>query len=275
MVWSSFNFYLKLGQVLGLVPWINLNTFELSENFLYKMYPAILTITIFMHQFLHIISSKDVINVSLVFLACTIGFTSLRSVYLNRAEWRHMCHLLKFINKNKHELVDSIDLGIKPVVIFVLYFLSTLSIRIAAYYNNFGEFDLIVDLLLFVSLTRDCLSIYFLSTLRKGFKILNNHTKYLLNGCLTSDFGNPKLNGTTPALCKNFYEILYEMSLCIKEIFGWMVASSLLMLLVRMILSIQKILNVTVMRRFSAVEILRFILVITSRLVSSEDQSIR
>lgn len=272
---ASYSYHLKLGQILGFIPWINQNSIELSDKIPYKILPAIIAISFLLQQCLQMVFSKDVINVSLLTLACTTSFSSVRSAYINMKEWKKLCQLYKVISKGMKSKLDyTLDIGIQSFMIVIFYSLYLLSIRVVSYYDNIRDFNLFIDLLLFVSQTKDCLTIFILSILTKGFRVVNKHAKYLLYGGGISSVGNSALNGTTPTFCLSLYKKLYEMSICVNEIFGWMVASTLLNYVIRTCLSIQKLLILTKNRNLIDVRALRFGLVFTYRTVSNFIQNI-
>lgn len=264
----AFDFYLKLSQVLGFIPLLNINTFELFDEIPYKIYPAAITIILFVPLYTKISSRKDVIDVSLLSLVFTTGVSSYRTAYINRTEWKNLCQLYKVINKKiTSKCLDSLDLGVKHFIATAIYILHLLSIRLVVYYDKVEEFSLLMDLLWFIKLTKDCLAIYFLSILTKGFKMVNKHSKYVLKEAVISNIRDSIFNGT-PTFCRNLYSNLYEMSVHINNIFGWMMATSWLDCFVRMCLTIQKIINVTTKREPVFSKVFLVILLVTYSTVS-------
>lgn len=269
MMLSVFHFYLKLSQVLGVVPWININTFELFDKIPYKIYPAALTFILSIAPFMRIISSQDIQHISLFVLACATGFTNLQSTYTNRTEWKKFCQLYKVINKQiSPESLDSLDLVVKYFGVMAFYILIFLSIRSVVYYNQIGVFNLFVDLLMFIKLIRDCLTIYFLLMLTKGFKLVSKHSKNLLNEDLENNIGFSIFSRTTPTFCRKLYTNLYEMSLCVNNIFGSIMATNLLIFIIRMNMFFQKIIVSFSEREYLISDIYFVILVSTYNTVS-------
>lgn len=266
----GFDFYLKLSQILGFIPWINLNTFKLLDKIPYKMYPAAITILLLLPHYTKVISPKSVVDISVLTLTFTTGFSRFRSAYINRTEWKKLCQLYKVINKQiRPTFLHSLDLGVKHFVFPAIYILYLLTIRSVLYYNNVEKFNLLVDLLWLIKLTKECLTIYFLSILTKGFKMLNKHSKCLLTEGLISQVGYLIFNGTAQSFCRNLYSKLFEMSVSVNNIFGWMMATSLLDDIARMCLMIQNIINVTTKRTLFLTDVFLVILLITYRTVSN------
>lgn len=108
----------------------------------------------------------------------------------------------------KSKIHYTLDMGIKPFMINTFYALYLLSVRVVSYHGNIGDLNLFVDLLLFISLTKDCLIVFFLSTLSKGFKMVNKHTNYLLDRDVISSAEDSALNGSTPKFCRSLYKSL-------------------------------------------------------------------
>lgn len=270
MMLCGFHFYLKLCQVLGFIPWININTFDLFDKIPYKIYPVAITIILFITPVMRIISSQDIQHISLLILACTTGFTTFQSTYTCRTEWKKLCNLYKVINKKiSPEILESLDMVVKHFVVIVVYILNFLSIRSVVYYNRIGAFNFLVDLLIFIKLIRDCLTIYFLSILTKGFKLVNKLSKYLLKQDLENNIGYSMFSGTTPTFCRKLYTNLYEMSLCVNNIFGWMMATNLLIYIIRMSIFFQNVVNLSTKREYLISDICLVILVFTYNTVSN------
>lgn len=266
MALSSFHFYFKLSQIFGIVPWINMETLELSNRIASKMYPIVLSMIILIQMCVQFIFSTHVINFSHLILAVTKIISTLDSIYIKRSKWMKFLH---FYGVSNRQIDLTLYIGVRPILILVYYSLYLLVLRILSHSMTFEMSDLLVDLLFYVKLIEDCLAIYVLSILHKGFKTVNRFTRHHLNGILGVNISGSRSSGITPAACKKLYRNLFEISVNTNEIFGCTLGSSLFIFVVRLCLSVQFIINLTTTQKFDNYLVIRFTLVFLYRTVSN------
>lgn len=245
MKWNSYNFLLKIGNICGFIPWINPDNSELVNKMLPRIYPAIITIVIFVN---HVLNSpkffRSVLDWANNLLNFCIIFAILESSYRKRMDWGQLIKHYDQVNKQvKDNFNASLDLGWKPVLIYLTYLTVMIVIRLHSYFENIRDLNFFVDLLLAIKIGVDCNSMMFLAILQKGFRTVNSNAKFIVENYGTIHILPSNLNATTPYHCKKLYENLYNMTICFSRLSEWLLATSLFHLLIVVLLFCQFLLN--------------------------------
>lgn len=269
MVWSGFYFQVRLGQVFGVVPWLNLKTFKPVDKIPYNLCPVIPAAILFLEQLVRLLTSKKVTGIPLLILDFLKIYSLFRSTYIKKKEWKRLLQLYEVINNQiRPRLLGSLDLGYKPVVIIFFYTLLLLSSRILSHHYNPRSYSFFVDLTTCITLIQDSLTIYLSSTLVKGLKILNRQINHLVNEKIVFSVGGKTMNAKAPTFCRNLYSKLYEMSVCINDIFNWLIGSSLILFLIKLCIALQKMIHMISTSQLVTNFVIRFALSFVYRAVS-------
>lgn len=270
MVCGGVHFQIRVGQVFGIVPWADLQSFKIVHKIPYKLCPLIPAAILFGDQLVRLLTSQNMTSIPLLVLALLKIFSIFRSTYIKKKEWKRLLQLYEVINKQINpRLFGSLDLGFKPVLIICFYSLLLLSSRILSHHYNPRSNSFVVDLTACIKLIQDSLTIYFSSILVKGLEILNKQAKRLLNETSILNLGDKRLNATAPTFCRNLYSNLYEMSVYINDIFNWLIASSLIIFLIKLCIALQQMIHRISTSQLATNYVIRFAVSFVYRAVSS------
>lgn len=269
MAWGGFYFQIRLAQVFGLVSWVELEAFELVDKIPYKLCPLIPASILFLEQSMRALTAKSVTKIPPLMLNFLNIFSIFQSTYVKKKEWIRLLQLYEVTNKQIHSRTSgSIYLGGKPFLITFSYMILLLVSRTISHYYSPRRYGLLVDLTLCIELVEDSLVIYLLAMLAKGLKMVNREAKHLLIENVIMNIGDKRMHRSTPAFSRHLYRNIYQMSVCINDIFSWMIASNLISYLIKFCVALQNMIHMISTGQLVTSSVIRFALSFAYRTVS-------
>lgn len=234
MIKNLYEFYIKIGQVTCFIPWSDLQKCQLMETGYVKILPgAVITGILLLFIYQSEAFLKD-FNVSNFFIVFSTLYLCITSVYLNRNSWRKWICLYEKTNQQlKSKLGGSLELGWSSILCPTFYLTSLTIIRIFLHISGHEGDKYVMDIIVYIIITFDVLTIVFLSIIKKGFKILNKNSRRLIsrNGKkmrhIISD-----LETEGAVICKNIFKDLYQLSICFNDLFGWLFVITMMRLII-------------------------------------------
>lgn len=215
-----YNCFLKIGGVLGFVPWMNFTTGEITYKTLSKIYLVAIVIGIYLFYRAYSELSTFIISY-VIFLVLSTMLVFIQSTCVKQKSWMKWTQLyVKTNNELQEKLRETLKPGFKSVLLITFY---TLWLIIMRKDNNAGLERYIEDMVLYMILFSEFLLITFSRILVKGFKIVNKYTKQIhdtTKSRVRLDIAR-NVNSEKAVFCKNLYKNLYAMSTCFNDIFGW------------------------------------------------------
>lgn len=266
--------FLKIAMVVGFVPVTNIDKGELVKNSFLNLYPCTIYIGISLFQLYVLFASKrDMHSAVCAFIAFNISSICIRSVYAERETWKKWIILYDNTNKQlKFTMGENMELGWKFVWIFlafiVLLILDRLSIRNELTDAN----EYIMDITLFMILATEYLATIFLMILVRGLKMLNNYSKKLYIETRWQLNVVDKMNNTKAIYYKNIYRNFYDMSKYFNQLFGWLLTTTYLRLLIVIFSFCPILINLIVHEDLEFSSFIAFFMSVVYRLVSSFQQ---
>lgn len=232
MARDTFYLFLKFGNILGTIPWINLEQNKLVDKKLARCYPFFILIVMIVYYFLSLRTLFEYINFGGLFFLTSTIFVTIQSTCVKRKYWNKWMELYQETRREfRTKFNQPLELGWKPVVMFLFYtalcpVIETIriyielddikNIGVATFFKNFTEFIPTVLLLVITN----------------GFRILNKYVKRLSTDHRTQNVALKNRTISKAILCANMYRNLYELSVCFNNLFGWILATNLLHFLI-------------------------------------------
>lgn len=228
-----FKFFLTIGGIFGLVPWINFEKNQLTDKKMLRAYPAVLAI-VFVTLYMLSLNSilENFFDQQVIIIDFWIIFLPIQSTYSKKKFWNKWIHIFETTNRMiRMKLHKSLELDWKIAVLFTVHIIMQTILEIIRTSDSNRHFRGIPYLRTYskyVKLLVDLLPITFLMIQMKGLKILNKYSEDILRKERTSFISLLNTNRAEIMFCRNLHKHLYDMSICIQEIFGWTLCVSLL-----------------------------------------------
>lgn len=212
---SSFRFFVRVCCISCFVPWISFGKSELI-NKKFAVLTKIFVLVIYALNILWFaVIDMSVYFILVLFLFCVYA----RNICLISTQWNNLFQL--FSNTDtilQNRLNKSLELGQGSTVIFMTYIILMVPSRILAVHFNKSR-NLAQECLFMMMCFAIWFSITCLNMVTAGLKIITKCTKHLHT---RRKWKLSSQSGIDAVLCEKLYTNLYDISVCLNEIFGWL-----------------------------------------------------
>lgn len=225
------NFLIKVGNISGFIPWVNLSKNTLESSVWAKTYSGYVVVFICVTYFIQCLKLQvsELINVSLLYSTL---LTIVSGTFIHRKHWQHWFKFYRICDKMiKGKLNETMEPKWREnwQILASSLILSCLTVgtMVIENTNELGFHILYVTMRLFLYI----LPIFFLMILQKGFKLLNrcseyqNYREHVVNMASEITVNNA-------SFCRILYRNLFSMSVCLNNVFNWVFVTTLLDLLI-------------------------------------------
>lgn len=239
---TTHMFFLRMGNILGFVPWINFERNVLVNKKWTKIYPGLIALAVFLEFGLMTDMHMNSILVATVDTA--IFFTATYGTYSKGKYWQKWIKLYEVTNtKLRMKFDETLDLNWGIILIFLFYATLWPFMQIFHVFDDQKNINWSGILVTNMRVFAECLPILFLTTLSKGFRILNRYSENLNFEDDTRIIVVATKNRTNALLYKNLYKNLANMSACFNELFRWLFATCLVEFLILMTAAMNLLIN--------------------------------
>lgn len=239
---TPHNFILRIGNVLGFVPWINFNKNVLLNKKFTKIYPGLVAMGVFLEFGFKTDSQMNSLLYAIVGFG--IFFTAISGTYTKRKFWQKWIKLFEMADtKLRTKFDETLDVSWGTIVVFLLYATLWPMMQIFHVFDEQENVNWPGILVTNMRVFAECLPILLLNTLSKGFKILNRHSEHLGFEDDTRIIVVANKSRTNASLYKNLYKNLADMSSCFNELFRWLFATCLLEFLILVTAAMNLLIN--------------------------------
>lgn len=194
---NSYKLFLRIGMVCGLVPWFNEKKNSLVDALWAKMYPGVFFVVTLIVRLMY--TNINLNEVLFVTSSSCINFTVVVTVYTKRKYWKKWFKLFRITHtKIKSKFTGSIRLGWYTILKF----------------------------------TTQYLLIVFSEILTKGFEVLNKNCENPHGEIVPGITFVFDIRAINVSVYKGIYRNLYDMSVTLNELFSYLLAMSLLDLVI-------------------------------------------
>lgn len=229
MVNRVYDLLVKVCCICSFVPWINLKNSKLAVQLLSRIYPGIISSSIFVVHCYQIQTEffQTIVEIPSNLLILSTVLVCIHSAYCKRKYWRKWFRLYDITNKKfKITFNESLELGWTSVFVLLGYVLFMMTTRALILSSNSRTDDYYtLDLTLYIKLFIENLLLNFSMTLLKGFKMLNKRTKSMTSNKIIQVIS--VRDDTRAKIYRRQFKNLFEMSVCFNEIFCWLFTASL------------------------------------------------
>lgn len=226
-------FFLKQGVIFGFVPWIDFDKFELVDHIHFKIYHLVIAIIIIVFGVVRISYFEKVTYFLDVFFTINLLGMSTRSIFFKRHVWKKWMKVYHDTNfEIKSKLGLSMEIEWKFIYFFISYIVFFIAVRLILHYYGSGIHIFMSDIILYIIISMEYLSIVILFNLVKGFKILNKYSRILIYDNRLHLEIRAKIYEHKIVFCRKLYENLYQLATYSQELFHLLFSTLLIRLLI-------------------------------------------
>lgn len=226
---TAYSLFVVIGKLFGFIPLLNFTKECLVTKILREIYPDLIVVGIIFK----VITSNGLTLIFFTIIDLFLLFALIIRTYSARKSWEEWMRLYEITNREmKINFGQCLELNWRTILFFLFVGLTPQLVR-TIYMDDDITKGLEILCRYMKQFTR-FVPIIFAKILVKGFKILNEQSHHLYDG---KRFRSLVIE-TNVLLHNRLYKNLFQMSICYKNIFGWLIAGSLFEFLVYMGISL-------------------------------------
>lgn len=228
---TPHNFLLRIGNILGFVPWIDFDKNVLVKKIWTKIYPGLIALGVLLE--FGFMTEVQLNSVLFAIVGSAIFFSAIYGTYTKRSYWQKWIKLYEITNtKMRNIFNETLDLNWGIILVFLLYAMVWPMMQVFHVFDNQRNINWPGMLVTNMRVFAECLPIFLLTTLLKGFKIYNRYCEQFIFEEDTRIIVVTNKTRSNASMYKNIYKNLSEMSSCFNELFRWLFATCLLEFLI-------------------------------------------
>lgn len=213
MMTIPYKIFLRIGNIFGVVPWIDFNKNIVVLNIWTWIYPGLLATYIAVYSCFDL----NFRNMAAIVLGNSVIFTGIFGTYTNRKHWKSWMKLYRVTNTKIHiKLYQRMEFDYRKSLIFIPFICILILLTLICFALN--KITLTLGNQIFTICVRfylECLAIALLRILSSGFTILNKHFECLSDISITR---------AEVSFYRSLYQNLFKMTVCFNNLFGWTIA---------------------------------------------------